>query len=62
MFKSETDTEVFAHLIEEAYQGAPNSAGGPAKTAGDLMAAVREACTHVVGAYGWRRCAPMSRV
>lgn len=52
VFKSETDTEVFAHLIEEAYQGAPNSAGGPAKTAGDLMAAVREACTHVVGAYG----------
>lgn len=39
VFKSETDTEVFAHLIEEAYQGAPNSAGGPAKTAGDLMAA-----------------------
>ena len=25
VFKSETDTEVFAHLIEEAYQGAPNS-------------------------------------
>ena len=41
VFKSETDTEVFAHLIEEGYT----------KT-GDLMAAVREACTHVVGAYG----------
>ncbi len=40
-FKSETDTEVFAHLIEEAY----------AETS-DLMASVREACTHVVGAYG----------
>ena len=40
-FRSETDTEVFAHLIEEAY----------ADTC-DLMAAVREACTHVVGAYG----------
>ena len=40
-FKSETDTEVFAHLIEDAY----------AETH-DLMAAVREACTHVVGAYG----------
>ena len=40
-FKSETDTEVFAHLIEEAYAEAH-----------DLMAAVREACTHVVGAYG----------
>ena len=40
-FKSDTDTEVFAHLIEEAYEAA-----------GDLMAAVREACTHVMGAYG----------
>ena len=40
-FKSETDTEVFAHLIENAY----------AETH-DLIAAVREACTHVVGAYG----------
>ena len=40
-FKSETDTEVFAHLIEEAYSETH-----------DLMASVREACTHVVGAYG----------
>ncbi len=40
-FKSETDTEVFAHLVEEAYEAT-----------GDLMAAVREACTHVMGAYG----------
>ncbi len=40
-FKSETDTEVFAHLIEEAYEASH-----------DLMAAVREATTHVVGAYG----------
>ncbi len=40
-FRSDTDTEVFAHLIEEAYEAA-----------GDLMAAVREACTHVMGAYG----------
>ena len=40
-FRSETDTEVFAHLIEEAYADTR-----------DLMAAVREACTHVVGAYG----------
>ena len=40
-FRSETDTEVFAHLIEEAY----------AETC-DLMAAVRKACTQVVGAYG----------
>ena len=40
-FKSETDTEVFAHLVEEAYEASH-----------DLMAAVREATTHVVGAYG----------
>ncbi len=40
-FRSETDTEVFAHLVEEGYA-----------TTHDLMAAVREACTHVVGAYG----------
>ncbi|MBE6469430.1 MAG: glutamine--fructose-6-phosphate transaminase (isomerizing) [Coriobacteriaceae bacterium] len=49
VFKSETDTEVFAHLIEEAYEGSA-AAGIPATH--DLMAAVREACTHVVGAYG----------
>ena len=58
-FTSDTDTEVFAHLIEEAYYGWP--AGSAAFTAPgvpaapgshDLMAAVREACTHVVGAYG----------
>ena len=47
-FKSETDTEVFAHLIEEAYA---QSEGGAGESC-DLMAAVREACTHVVGAYG----------
>ena len=40
-FSSETDTEVIAHLIEESY----------ARTR-DLMAAVREACTYVMGAYG----------
>lgn len=40
-FGSETDTEVFAHLVEEGYAATH-----------DLMAAVREACTHVVGAYG----------
>ena len=40
-FRSETDTEVFAHLVEEGYA-----------VTHDLMAAVREACTHVVGAYG----------
>ncbi|WP_322150808.1 glutamine--fructose-6-phosphate transaminase (isomerizing) [Paratractidigestivibacter sp.] len=40
-FKSDTDTEVFAHLIEEAYG-----------CEGDLMAAVREAVSQVAGAYG----------
>ena len=40
-FRSETDTEVFAHLIEDAYAASR-----------DLMAAVRDACSHVVGAYG----------
>ena len=40
-FRSETDTEVFAHLVEESYAATH-----------DLMAAVRDACTHVVGAYG----------
>ena len=40
-FRSETDTEVFAHLVEEGYVATH-----------DLMVAVRDACTHVVGAYG----------
>lgn len=39
VFSSDTDTEVVAHLIEEAY-------------AGDLYQAVRDACDQVVGAYG----------
>lgn len=38
-FKSETDSEVLAHLIEEAYQG-------------DLYEAVRTALSQVRGAYG----------
>lgn len=40
-FRSETDTEVFAHLVEEGYAATH-----------DLMAAVRDACMRVVGAYG----------
>lgn len=54
-FTSDTDTEVFAHLIEEAYEGRPAdpATGVPAQPGShDLMAAVREATTHVVGAYG----------
>jgi len=39
VFSSDTDTEVIAHLIEEAY-------------AGDLYQAVRDACEQIVGAYG----------
>ena len=46
-FGSDTDTEVFAHLIEEAYEGGNGKPGSH-----DLLAAVREACTHVIGAYG----------
>ncbi|MDM8302772.1 glutamine--fructose-6-phosphate transaminase (isomerizing) [Collinsella tanakaei] len=41
VFGSETDTEVLAHLVEEAY----------AQTH-ELVAAVRKACERVVGAYG----------
>ena len=54
-FTSDTDTEVFAHLIEEAYEGRPAdpAMGEPAQPGShDLMAAVREATAHVVGAYG----------
>lgn len=39
VFSSETDTEVVAHLVEEAYEG-------------DLLAAVRAAASRLVGAYG----------
>ncbi len=45
-FSSDTDTEVFAHLIEEAlhpHEGTP---------AADLLTAVRMASARVVGAYG----------
>ena len=45
-FKSETDTEVVAHLVEEAYQRL-REAG-----AADLRAAVAEAASQLVGAYG----------
>ena len=41
-FSSETDTEVLAHLVEEAYEQHP----------GDLLTAVRTSLQHVIGAYG----------
>ncbi len=46
-FRSDTDTEVLAHLIE-AIQNTHKSQGDDC----DLLTAVREACTQVVGAYG----------
>ena len=39
VFASDTDTEVAAHLVEEAYEG-------------DLLAAVRQATSRMIGAYG----------
>lgn len=45
-FKSETDTEVVAHLVEEAYHRLRESGEG------DLRAAVAEAASRLVGAYG----------
>ena len=50
-FTSETDTEVLAHLIEEAYEGAPDGTGA-AEATHDLLRAVRRAVRRVVGAYG----------
>ena len=60
VFKSDTDTEVIAHLVEEAYLGrcandaAATDAEAPARAAGthDLVAALRLACERVTGAYG----------
>ena len=47
-FTSDTDTEVFAHLIEEAIHRYEGGVGERC----DLLTAVREACDQVVGAYG----------
>ena len=43
VFRSETDTEVVSHLIEEAYAADPEIA---------LVEALRLACTRLVGSYG----------
>lgn len=47
-FTSETDTEVVAHLIEEAYHSRP---GAGNKGTHDLMDALRIAVTQIVGTY-----------
>ena len=47
-FKSETDSEVLAHLIEEAIFQVEGAAGESC----DLARAVREATSRVVGSYG----------
>ena len=47
IFKSETDTEVLAHLLEEAYYGRGGKPGSH-----DLVSALRQACEYLVGAYG----------
>ena len=56
VFRSETDSEVIAHLIEEAYEGrepeGERSAGSTGAPARDLSSALRAACSCLVGAYG----------
>lgn len=56
VFRSETDTEVIAHLIEEAYEGrepeGERLAGSTGAPACDLSSALRAACSRLVGAYG----------
>ncbi|WP_165171818.1 glutamine--fructose-6-phosphate transaminase (isomerizing) [Adlercreutzia sp. ZJ242] len=54
VFASETDTEVVAHLVEEAYaRGAARAAAGEEPAGGSvLMEAVVEAASRLVGAYG----------
>ena len=43
VFRSETDTEVVSHLVEEAYAADPDIS---------LLDAARQACTRLVGSYG----------
>ena len=56
VFRSETDSEVIAHLIEEAYEGREPEGERPAGSTGaparDLSSALRAACSRLVGAYG----------
>ena len=51
VFKSETDTEVLAHLVEEEYHGRAD-ANPPKPGAHDLLRAVRLASERLVGSYG----------
>jgi glucosamine--fructose-6-phosphate aminotransferase (isomerizing) len=48
-FTSETDTEVVAHLMEEAYHGRPGTEG---EGCHDLLESLRVAVSQIVGAYG----------
>ena len=49
VFRSETDTEVIAHLVEDELEGSPSAVK---EDAGDLLAAVRRASERLVGSYG----------
>ncbi len=51
IFRSETDTEVIAHLIEEAYSGLATNETTGSEGAG-LLEAVRLASMRLVGSYG----------
>lgn len=52
VFTSDTDSEVLAHLIEDAYVGGTELNGQTGAGTGDLLAAVREAIGQVTGSYG----------
>ena len=51
VFRSQTDTEVIAHLVEEAYANLPSSVPTASKASG-LAEAVRLASMRLVGSYG----------
>ena len=52
VFKSETDTEVIAHLVEEAYARIANAKEDAGRSAQGLAEAVRVASIRLVGSYG----------
>lgn len=51
VFKSDTDSEVIAHLVEDAYR-APAADGGGCGSCGPLACAVHAATQRLVGSYG----------